>query len=232
MRLLVLQHVAFEGPAGLGSEGARRGWKLDVRRVDLGRLPVDHTEYDGLIALGGPMSVNDEATLPWLREEKRLIRDAVEAGKPFLGICLGAQLLASAFGARVYPNAQREIGWFALRAAPGMDTHPVAHTCLDGTPVFHWHGETFELPAGGVHLLESEACRHQAFLLGPRALGLQFHAETTPESARLLVENARSEMIPGPFVQSESAVLDQTRLSRLPALLTRILDAWLNQTRP
>jgi GMP synthase-like glutamine amidotransferase len=204
---------------------------MDIRRVDLGELPSDPGEFDAVIALGGPMSVNEEGELPWLRDEKRLIRAAVEAGKPYLGICLGAQLLASAFGARVFPNAQREIGWFALKAAPGMEAHPIARICLDDTPVFHWHGETFDLPADAIHLLESEACRHQAFLLGPRALGLQFHAETTSESARQLVENARAEMTPSAFVQSESLLLDPASLNRLPALLTRLLDAWLGQAR-
>ena len=149
------------------------------------------------------MSVNDEDRLPWLKREKRFIREVVLRQTPYVGICLGAQLLANAFGARVYPNSEREIGWFPVwPAAARGSLLPLAAP----TAVFHWHGETFDLPEGAVHLARSEACAHQAFQLGRRALGLQFHLETTPASAEALIDNCRGELTGGGHVQTEEAL--------------------------
>jgi GMP synthase-like glutamine amidotransferase len=166
----------------------------------------DRRDVDLLIVLGGPMSANDEATLPWLVPEKRFIREAIEAGTPVLGICLGAQLIASAMGARVFRNPQKEIGWF-----PIFSTHPGGQRDLFHLPdellVFHWHGETFDLPPGAVHLARSAACAHQAFHIGARALGLQCHLETTRQSCEGLLGDLRAELTPGPSVQSEREIL-------------------------
>jgi GMP synthase-like glutamine amidotransferase len=153
-------------------------------------------ELDWLIVMGGPMSVNDENRHSWLRPEKRLISQAIEAGESVLGICLGAQLIASALGARVFPNGCKEIGWFPVRRSPGSNVE-LAQLFSEGPEVFHWHGDTFELPSGAVGFLQSEACSNQAFVLGSRVLGLQFHLETTPQGAAALIENSRDEIVPG-----------------------------------
>jgi len=156
---------------------------------------------DLVIVMGGPMSANDESTLPWLRHEKRFIHDAVEKGVAVLGVCLGAQLIAGALGARVYRNPQKEIGWFPIEATPGApNTFRFPEKCT----VFHWHGETFDLPAGAVRLAKSTACENQAYQLGRHVIGLQFHLETTPESARAILESCADELIPGNYVQTES----------------------------
>ena len=196
----VLQHVPFEG---LGSIGA---W-LDARgaRIDWTRLfaddPLPRLEgLDLLIALGGPMSVNDEARLPWLAAEKRVLREAIAAGIPVLGVCLGAQLIASALGARVYPSAATEIGWFPIEGVPGPEG---SFRFPPACPVFHWHGETFELPQGAARLARSAACENQAFQVARHVIGLQFHLEATPAGAHALVEHCRDELVPGPSVQSE-----------------------------
>ena len=204
MKVQVLQHVPFEGP------GSMSGW-LAARRADVGitRLfagdPLPSAgEIDGLIAMGGPMSVNDEDKFGWLRPEKQLVRDAVACGIPVLGVCLGAQLMASALGARVYPGLVKEIGWFPIRgipnAAPAFE-FPAEHLA------FHWHGETFDLPPCAVRLASSAGCDNQAFQVGRRALALQFHLETTPAAAEALVENCRDELVQGPYVQTESELL-------------------------
>lgn len=118
-----------------------------------------------------------------------------------LGICLGAQLIASALGAGVYRNSVKEIGWYPVRAlpVPGESLH-LPEVCA----VFHWHGETFDLPPGAVLLAESEACAHQAFQLNGNVIGLQFHLETTPDSAWALMENCRDELVSGSCIQSET----------------------------
>jgi GMP synthase-like glutamine amidotransferase len=201
MHFHILQHVPFEGPGSILS------W-LETRRADVTytrfheapALPSG-AEFDALVIMGGPMSVNDETALLWLVDEKRFVAEAVRAGKPVLGICLGAQLIASALGARVYPAPQKEIGWFPVNRvgqAPGGFLFPERVT------VFHWHGETFDLPQGAVRLAGSEACANQAFQLGPRTIGLQFHLETTPASADAIISGCRDELVPSKFVQSES----------------------------
>ena len=224
MKIQVLQHVPFEG------SGSMAGW-LAARRVEVGltRLyagdPLPRAdEIDGLIAMGGPMSVNDEDELPWLRPEKELVRNAVSRGIPVLGVCLGAQLIASALGARVYPGPEKEIGWFPIQGVAGVaPAFQFPPECL----AFHWHGETFGLPPGAVRLASSAGCDNQAFQVGSRALALQFHLETTPDSAAALVEHCRDELVPGPYVQTESELLaaPATHYAAINRLMGEVLAA-------
>ena len=201
MKVHILQHVPFEGVGSMAS------W-LDAHETDVTctRFFKDDVlprlrDLDLVIILGGPMSVNDESTLSWLRPEKQFIRDAVEQKIPLLGVCLGSQLIASALGGRVYQNAHREIGWFPIEATthPAEDNFRFPERCL----VFHWHGETFDLPSGAVRLARSEGCKNKAFQIGKHVIGLQFHIETTPESVRTLVGNCCGDLVPGPYVQTE-----------------------------
>ncbi|WP_447600637.1 type 1 glutamine amidotransferase [Nitrospira sp. Nam80] len=131
------------------------------------------------------------------------MRDAITRGIPVLGICLGAQLIASSLGARVYPNPLKEIGWLPIQAEKAPDhcfQFPAECT------VFHWHGEMFELPKEATRLAGSPACYNEGFQLGRNVVGLQFHLETTPEGAAMLIEHSRHEMLPGPYVQSEAQI--------------------------
>jgi len=179
MRVLAFRHVPFEGIGLIGRTFEERNVEVDY--VDLYRADAvlpDIAAYDGLIFLGAPMSVNDD--LPYLAREMEWIRRAVAQGRPVLGICLGAQLIARAMGATVRPNAAKEIGWYDLRFTDAAARDPLFQG-LSLETVFHWHGETFDLPPGAELLASSDLCRNQAFRLGDRVYGLQFHLEVTPD---------------------------------------------------
>ena len=181
-------------------------------------------EIDFLIVTGGPMSVNDESQYPWLIEEKNFIKSAIEAGKPVLGICLGAQLITDAMGGKVCPNSEKEIGWFPVEAVDLENSS--AYRFPEETEVFHWHGETFSLPAGAVQIAKSQGCNNQAFQIGSNVIGLQFHLETTPVSAQSIVENCRDELVEGLYIQTETEILSapEERYSSINRLMGSILE--------
>jgi len=222
MNVHVLQHVIFEGIGSMASWLSVRGACVTVTRFyESGNVP-DPAGLDLVIVMGGPMSVNDEASFRWLRTEKQFIRDAIKLGLPVVGICLGAQLIASALGAPVYPNREKEIGWFEVEATPSPED---VFRFPRKINAFHWHGETFDLPAGAVRLAQSAACANQAFQVGERVVGLQFHLETTPESLDSIICNCRHELIDAPFVQTEASMraVSAGEYSRINSLMEEIL---------
>ena len=200
MRVHVLQHVPFEGPGSILPWLEARAARISYTRLFAGERMPGGADMDALIAMGGPMSVNDEAELPWLRAEKQLVRDAIGRDIPVLGVCLGAQLIASALGARVYHNPVKEIGWFPIRAVAGGND--VFHFPAECT-VFHWHGDTFDLPEGAVRLAESAACSNQAFQLKRNVIALQFHPEMTPDIAHAITDHCLDELVSAPCVATE-----------------------------
>jgi GMP synthase-like glutamine amidotransferase len=204
MEVQVLQHVPFEGLGSIATWLAERGAAVHHTRFYQSAVLPDLRSIDFVIAMGGPMSVNDEREYPWLRQEKAFIREAVGRGLAVLGVCLGAQVIASALGARVFANARKEIGWFPVRAA---STDSDAFRFPPQATVFHWHGETFDLPPGAVHLARSAGCEHQAFQIGNKVIGLQFHLETTPETADQLIRHCRGELVAGEYIQTEQTLL-------------------------
>jgi GMP synthase-like glutamine amidotransferase len=223
MRAHYLQHVEFEGLGSIEPWLKKSGYVItNTRLFQSVKLP-DMNEIDLLIIMGGPMSINDEGDYHWLVPEKKFIRCAIEAGKSVLGICLGAQLIASALGAPVYPNQHKEIGWFPVRGIPSSGK---LQFCFPlSMEVFHWHGETFDLPSGAIHLACSEACENQAFQIGESTIGLQFHLETTPESASELVSHCRDELIPAQYVQTESEILSASpaRYQSINKMMNKVL---------
>lgn len=205
MRAHYLQHVPFEGLGSIETWLQTAGYEITSTQFYESSALPDVNEIDLLIVMGGPMSVNDEGEFPWLALEKKFIRDVIEAGKPVLGICLGAQLIASAMGGKVYQNPVQEIGWFPVQAVPSADNSIFAFP--PSITVFHWHGETFSLPPGATLLARSEGCENQAFQIGGSVIGLQFHLETTPASALEIVINCRDELISSQYVQTEEEIL-------------------------
>lgn len=187
--VLAVRHVAHEGLGTIGD--ALRRNEVPVQIVDAladGLPSFDPRMWSGLVVMGGPMNVDEVEKYPNLVDEVRWLERAVEARLPVLGVCLGAQLLAKALGAKVYPNKVKEIGWYDVELLPEAGEDPL----LDGLAkpqadagrelmVFQWHGDTFDLPTGAVRLARSELCENQAFRFGAAAYGLQFHLEVTAE---------------------------------------------------
>lgn len=205
MRAHYLQHVPFEGLGSIERWLQNARYEISCTQFfNSGVLP-EIDDIDLLIVMGGPMSVKDEKDHPWLVKEKEYIRNAVNAGKSVLGICLGAQLIANAMGGKVFPSSIKEIGWFPVDAVESESTSVFQFP--QKTEVFHWHGETFGLPKGAVQLAQSKGCDNQAFQIDSNVIGLQFHLETTPLSAQAIVENCRDELVEGEYIQSEVEIL-------------------------
>ena len=178
----ILRHVPHE-PAGT-LEDALAAAGLEFRYVDLFDATPTAAQLDldrapGLVVMGGPMNVDQTERYPFLAAEVGFIRRALDLRLPMLGICLGAQLLAKSAGARVFPNRVKEIGWYSIDLAPAAAADPLFAGCGQSLGVFQWHGDTFDLPSGAVHLAASPLCPQQAFRAGPCAYGLQFHLEMT-----------------------------------------------------
>lgn len=183
MQALVLQHIACEPPGAFADVMRDRGWSTVTCEIDeTGSAPAA-ADFDAIVAMGGPMSVNDEQELPWLADEKRLIGDAVRAGTPYFGACLGVQLLAASLGARVYAGSTPEVGILPVELTDAGRVDPVLGGLEGQILTLQWHGDTFDLPLDGVLLAGSEAYPHQAFRYGQYAYGIQFHIEVSAEMA-------------------------------------------------
>ena len=183
MDVLVLQHIACEPPGAYEDVLRERGAALTRVEVDAGDELPDWREFSAIVAMGGPMSANDDDTLPWLADEKALIAAAVRAGMPFWGVCLGVQLLAASLGARVYAGDEPEVGVLAVELTEEGRADPVFSALPRSVPALQWHGDTFDLPPGAVRLAGSPAYPNQAFRF-ENAYGVQFHLEVSSEMAR------------------------------------------------
>lgn len=228
MRIHALQHVAFEGLGSIGPWITAHGHQLSRTRLYAGD-PLPRPEaFDRLIIMGGPMNIYEEARYPWLTGEKALIRNVIEAGKSAVGICLGAQLLADALGSPVFAGQEKEIGWLPITLTPARQETALLSGLPAQATVLHWHGDTFNLPPGAVHLAASAGCCQQAFLYENRILGLQCHLEATPATVQEMLAHCRHELVPGRYIQTEAEIAGASseryeHINRLMAtLLTRL----------
>ena len=222
MRVLAFRHVPFEHLGAIADALDAAG--IDYEYADLFEnpsAPVPVDEAGGLVFMGGPMSVNDD--LAYLRREEHLIRDAVARGTPVLGICLGSQLIAKALGARVYRNAVKEIGWYAVSFTPDASADPLFAGLREPETMFHWHGETFDLPEGATWLAYSEHCRNQAFRIGANVYGLQFHPEVTPEMISCWCKEDANE---GDMRELDHVIDPEAHAERMAKLATTIFGRW------
>jgi GMP synthase-like glutamine amidotransferase len=179
---LAIQHIACEPPAAFEAELRARGLELVRVELDEGDPLPDPTDFAGTIVMGGPMGAYEEDAHSWLAEEKRVLGEAARAGHPVWGVCLGAQLLAGALGAAVYPGDAPEVGLLDVELTPEARADPVFGAAPERFAALQWHGDTFDLPAGATLLATSPAYRHQAFAF-ERSYGLQFHLEVPPALA-------------------------------------------------
>jgi GMP synthase-like glutamine amidotransferase len=199
MKLHYLQHVPFEGLGYIETWAKENSITVSYTKMFNNKKLPQQNEFDFLVVMGGPMSVNNEDIYGWLKDEKEFVLETIQNNKPVLGICLGAQMIAKALGAKVYPNAEKEIGWFTVKNITGSALSGLLPREYE---IFQWHGDTFDLPDGAVHLAESPVCVNQAFVYGNKVIGLQFHLESTSDTIDKLITNCADELIDAPYIQS------------------------------
>ncbi len=225
MKLHWFQHVPFEGLGTIETWAAEHGHTVACTRLFAGDPVPGLNGFEMLVVMGGPMGVYDDDEYPWLVTEKEILRAAIDDGKTVLGICLGAQLIADVLGAVVTRGEHREIGWLPISRSPAAAAAPIAAALPESIEAFHWHGDMFTPPPGAVPLFASEGCPNQAFLARDRVLALQFHLETTPASARALIEHCGDELTDGPYIQPAEEILGRPeRFARINRVMAAVLD--------
>ncbi|SFV31420.1 GMP synthase (glutamine-hydrolysing) [Thermoflavifilum thermophilum] len=220
MRISCIQHVPFEKPGMIETWALTHRHAFSIVHPYAGQSFPDLSETDMLVIMGGPMGVYEENQYPWMKAEKYGIEKAIQAGKKVLGVCLGAQLIANVLGARVYPHEEKEIGWFPVYPEnTNPAENPYAALFMPRLTVFHWHGDTFDLPSGAINLASSSACRHQMFTWSNHVMGLQFHLEVGKENVEQMlraghaeVNEALARQPKASFVQQPEYILAQTSL--------------------
>lgn len=224
-RIAILQHAAFEGPARIADWLALRDLPAQVHHLYAGDALPRLDDFELLVLLGGPMNIDEEYLHPWLGAEKALLREALAAGKRILGICLGGQLLADALGAQVKAMGQAEIGWWPLEKHGDACHSPLGRMLPQRLMALHWHAQAFALPEKAIALYGSAACRWQGFVWEERAVALQCHLESTPDSVDALLSHAAADLrLPG-AVQDAASIRDGNDHCRSPGMpLYRLLD--------
>lgn len=207
MKIHYLQHVPFEGLGSIEPWARQHQHTLSVTRLYQNDPWPLLEDFDWLIVMGGPMNIYEESQYPWLIEEKQFIKQAIAQNKTVIGICLGSQLIADILGSPVYSGKYKEIGWFPIELTTDAINSELFKTFSPQLTVFHWHGDTFDLPPGATRLAYSEACQNQAFLYGNKVLGLQFHLESTPASVTQMLKHCSDELVEGKYIQTSADLL-------------------------
>ena len=221
-RIAYLQHVEFENLAYIKDWGEEIGVEFLPIKLYKGDSFLDINSFDKLIILGGPMGVYDDVKYPWLKTEKQFIKKTLKSQKPILGICLGAQLIADALGAKVVKNKFTEIGWYSVENIGADFLKDKSYN------TFHWHGDTFELPKGAKVIFSNENCINQGFsYCGGKVIALQCHFEVTVKSIKNLILNCREELINTEKIQEEEKILQAVcHVKKLNKTMQDILNYW------
>lgn len=206
-RIHYLQHVTYEDLGCISNWAMEKGHEITSTKFYEDYVLPNHSNYDWLIILGGPMGVYEQERYGWLTVEKEFIKQAIEQNKTVIGICLGSQLIASALKAKVYPNKEKEIGWFPINVSEAI-INPLFNNEKCYT-VFHWHGDTFDLPQNAALLASSEACANQAFIYRDKVIGLQFHLEVTENSIKQMIIFGGSELTTEKYIQTVQEMSNQ-----------------------
>ncbi|AKB52151.1 GMP synthase (glutamine-hydrolyzing) [Methanosarcina barkeri str. Wiesmoor] len=211
MRIHCLQHLKNDTLGNIGIWIDEKGYKLTKTLLYENSLFPAPEEFDILLIMGGTMSVYQEKEYPWLKPEKKFVKKTMDADKPVLGSCFGAQMIAEVLGGKVTKNQYKEIGWHTVRAVKGKSPGEIKSSELPSCMFpeftgFMWHGDTFGIPAGAVKLFESEACPNQGFLYNEKVLGLQFHPEANRQWVRNLIRDSGHELVQGKYIQSEKEI--------------------------
>ncbi len=208
MNIHILQHIAYEYPGTILNWAEQEKFQIQITKLyERHKLPKLES-FEILFILGGPMSVNDTGRYKWLPKEIEFIQSCIRSKKIIIGICLGAQLIAKALGANVYKNRVAEIGFYPIYKTFAAYKHAHFQTTLEEWPMFHWHGETFDLPLGAVNLYQSKACKHQLFIKDEHILGIQCHPEVNPELVASMLEHGKHELKDRLYIQ-DTNILSQ-----------------------
>lgn len=226
MNIHYLQHVPYEGIGFMREWIENKGYSVKGTQLyqDFDRFP-SLEDFDFLIILGGSMNIYEEQEFPWIKKEKEFIQSAIEAKKMVLGICMGAQLIASILGAKVYKNEYEEIGWHRIYMKENTGSRNKELSFFPNEfDVLQWHGDTFELPKGATLLAESKACKNQAFIMKDHVIALQFHLEFTKDIVKYVAQH-EEEISSGEFVQTLEAILQyEDKFLESKKVLHRLLD--------
>ncbi len=229
---LIIRHVAHEGPGYLADFLDKQQIAYRVFAIDAGEpMPNSLQGVGGLVFMGGPMSVNDD--LPWIEPALNLIRSAFDSDVPVLGHCLGGQLIAMALGATIRVNPVPEYGWLPVRVSDNATARGWFGDAEKEFDAFHWHGETFALPDGATHVLDSAHCHNQAFVIG-NSLAMQCHIEMTPELVQDWVARTSGDTLsPSPSIQSRHDILDKldNKITTMQSHADTVYQRWIEGLR-
>ncbi|RXA20864.1 type 1 glutamine amidotransferase [Methanosarcina sp. MSH10X1] len=234
MRIHCLQHLKNETLGNIGTWITRKGHRLTKTLPCKAPLFPNTEEFDLLLIMGGTMSVYHEEEYSWLKPEKEFVKKVIETGKPVLGSCFGAQMIADVLGGKVRKNPYKEIGWHTVRSVegknPGKVKNPKLPACMSQEFTgFMWHGDTFEIPACAMRLFESEACPNQGFIYNGNVLGLQFHPEANRQWVGNLIRDSGHELVSGKYIQSEKEIYGQECFFESSGSLAFSLMDWFEE---
>jgi GMP synthase (glutamine-hydrolysing) len=225
MHIHYFQHVPFENLGSIQTWAEASGHPVTSTRFYEPHTLPNLDRIDWLVVMGGPMNIYDVENYPWLTAEKRLVKEAIDNNKIVIGVCLGAQLIADVLGAEIYPNQHKEIGWFPIQRSPALSVPGIGDVIPAEMKVFHWHGDTFDLPKSALLLAGSAACKNQAFIYNERVFGFQFHLEITKDGAERLIANCADEIVEAPYIQTAEFMLsDQDRFHEINGAMNKVLD--------